>query len=440
MPSEERREMLDFLGIASVEQLFSDIPKEFRTEGLAIKDGMSELEVITHVRSILEKNKDCSELKCFLGSGINDIFIPSVVAQVTGRSELYTAYTPYQSELSQGLLQLIFEYQSLISELTQMDAVNASMYDGATALGEAATMCRRIRSGSNFVVPHDMAPWKKSVLTNYLHGLSVNVREYSFDKETGLSDIAEIVKLSKNDACGVYIEMPNLLGLYEPAALDVKGMIGDVPLVVGVNPASLATVVPPGEYGADIVIGEGQTIGLNMNNGGPLLGVFACRKEHVRKMPGRIVGATVDSDGKRAFCLTLQAREQHIRRSKATSNICTNETLLSVAASVYLTSLGSEGLKNVARRTELNRSIAMSELKGDNFNVMFNGPGYNEFTLHTKKDPGRLFEEITGAGIIGGFPLKDFLPELGNASVWAVSERMGRKEIDSLKETLEVLA
>lgn len=440
MPSEERREMLDFLGIASVEQLFSDIPKRFRTEGLAIQEGMTELEVISRVRSILDLNRDCSELKCFLGSGINDIFIPSVVAQVIGRSELYTAYTPYQSELSQGLLQLIFEYQSLLSELTQMDAVNASMYDGATALGEAATMCRRLKSGSNFVIPRALAPWKKEVLASYLHGLSINIREYSFSAESGLSDIGEIVKLSKDDACGVYIEMPNLLGLYDPGALDLKGMIGDTPLVVGVNPASLATVVPPGDYGADIVIGEGQSIGLNMNFGGPLLGIFACRKEHVRKMPGRIVGATVDSEGRRAFCLTLQAREQHIRRSKATSNICTNETLLSIAASVYLSSLGAEGLRNVARRTESNRSMAIRELHGDNFKVMFNGPGYNEFTLQTKKEPGHLFEEITGAGIIGGLPVKEFLPELGNASVWAVNERMGRKDIASLKETLEVLA
>lgn len=432
--------MLDFLGIASIERLFSDIPEEFKTDGLAIQGGMSELEVISHVRSLLDRNKDCSELKCFLGSGIYDIFIPSVVAQVISRSELYTAYTPYQSELSQGLLQLIFEYQSLVSELTQMDAVNASMYDGGTALGEAATMCRRLKTGKNFIVPRALAPWKKSVLANYLRGPSVTMREYSFDAETGLANLDEIVRLSKDDACGVYVEMPNMLGLYEPDVLDLKGMLGDVPLVVGVNPASLSTVVPPGDYGADIVIGEGQSIGLSMNFGGPLLGIFACRREHVRKMPGRIVGATVDSQGRRAFCLTLQAREQHIRRSKATSNICTNETLLSIAASVYLSSLGSDGLKRVARRTESNRSIAIRELKGENFKVMFNGPGYNEFTLQTKKDPVHLFEEITGAGIIGGLPVKDFLPELGNASVWAVNERMGRKDIDSLKETLEVLA
>lgn len=440
MPSDERSEMLSFLGLDNIEELFSDIPDAFRTNGLKLPNGLSELEVVSHVRSLLGRNRNCSEMKCFLGSGIYDIFIPSIVGQVLSRSELYTAYTPYQAEFSQGLLQLIFEYQSLMSELTHMDAVNASMYDGSTALGEAATMCRRIREGSTFVIPRALAPWKKSVLQNYLRGLSIRVAEYGFDRKTGQFALDDAVSLAKQGACGVYVEMPNLFGLYDEPVIDLKESMGDVPLVVGVNPASLASVIPPGDYGADIVIGEGQSLGIGMNTGGPLLGVFACRKEHVRKMPGRIVGASVDADGKRAFCLTLQAREQHIRRSKATSNICTNETLLSVAASVYLSSLGSSGLADVARRTESVRSVAMGELNGRNYHVMFEGPGYNELTIQTSKEPSSLMAELLDHGILGGLPLGQFLPELGNASVWAVNERMEANDIAALKAVLDVVA
>lgn len=432
--------MLDFLGVDSVERLFSDIPNGVRSQGLDLRDGISEMDVVSRLRSILGRNSDCSTLKCFLGSGIYDIFVPSIVSHVISRPELYTAYTPYQAEFSQGLLQLIFEYQSLASELTRMDVVNASMYDGATALGEAAAMCHRIRPGSTFIAPRALAPWKKSVLSNYLKGLSVRVVEYGFDVKSGYASADEITALSRDDACGVYIEMPNILGLYDPCALDLKSLIGDVPLVAGVNPASLATVVPPGDYGADIVVGEGQSIGLAMNTGGPLLGLFACRKEHVRKMPGRIVGATVDAEGRRAFCLTLQVREQHIRRSRATSNICTNETLLSIAASVYLSSLGSQGLTDLARRTEANREYAIRHLKGRNFSVLYGGAGYNEVTLVTRKDPDRLFAEMPQHGFLGGLPLRGMLPELGNASVWALNERMDRDDIESLRSTLEAIA
>ncbi len=440
MSSDERQEMLEKLGLDSIERLFSDIPSVFRTDGLKLPKGMAEIDVVSRVRSLLGRNTDASKLKCFLGSGIYDVFIPSIVGHVISRSELYTAYTPYQAEFSQGLLQLIFEYQSLMSELTHMDAVNASIYDGSSALGEAATMCRRIREGGTFVIPRALAPWKKSTLQNYLKGLAIRTVEYGFDEETGHSDFNEIVSMSRKDACGVYVEMPGFLGLYEEEFLDLKSQIGDVPLVAGVNPASLATVVPPGDYGADIAVGEGQSLGLGMNMGGPLLGLFACRKEHVRKMPGRIVGATVDSDGRRAFCLTLQAREQHIRRSRATSNICTNETLMSIAASVYLSALGSEGLGDVAHRTEAMRALAVGRLNGERFRVLFDGPGYNEFTMVTREKPEIVFERAVEHGILGGLPVNGFLPELGNASVWSVNERMVPEDLDNLSEVLEEIA
>jgi len=337
MHTSDISEMLDFLGIGDVEELFKDIPERFRIKSLDIPPGLSEMEVIAYLKNLSSMNSRTA--RCFLGAGIYDVFIPSIVMEVLRRSELYTSYTPYQSEMSQGLLQLIFEYQSLMSELTGMEVINASMYDGSSALGEGALMCTRIREGSYFLIPRAMAPWKKSVLRNYLQGTGTIVREYGFDPQTGKSDFNELLSSSK-DACGVYVEMPGFFGLYEEEILDLKESLGNIPLVVGVNPSSLATTVPPGDYGADIVVGDGQSLGLGLNFGGPLLGILGCRKEYVRKMPGRLVGLTTDSEGRRAFCLTLQAREQHIRRAKANSNICTNQTLLAIAAMVYIAAMG----------------------------------------------------------------------------------------------------
>ncbi|MEM3851655.1 MAG: aminomethyl-transferring glycine dehydrogenase subunit GcvPA, partial [Methanomassiliicoccales archaeon] len=343
MENHEISEMLSALGLKDIDKLFADIPQEIRIDSLDLPAEKSEFEVLGMLKSMMQHNIPAGKLKCFLGGGIYDIFIPSVVSEAIGRSELYTSYTPYQAELSQGLLQLIFEYQSLMSELTGMEVINASMYDGASAIGEAALMCRRIRTGEYFLIPRAMAPWKKSVLLNYIQGTGAKIREYPFDPKTGMSDFEAVRKLA-HDAFGVYVEMPSFLGLYEDGVLDLKGSIGDVPYVMGVNPACLSTTVPPGDIGVDIVVGEGQPLGIPMNLGGPLLGLLGCRKEYVRKMPGRLVGATVDGSGRRAFCLTLQTREQHIRRSRANSNICTNQTLLAIAAVVYMAAMGPEGL------------------------------------------------------------------------------------------------
>jgi glycine dehydrogenase subunit 1 len=432
MDQNENREMLSFLGLGSVEELFADIPEKFRLNELNLPDGMSELQVLSHLRSILSTSTDCSEYSCFLGGGVYDTFIPAIVQHVVGRSELYTSYTPYQSELSQGLLQLIFEYQSLLTELTGMDVINASLYDGASALGEAACMCGRISDGSFFLIPSAMAPWKKSVLSNYVSGMGLSVREYPFNRKSGQADLHAIADIARKGAAGVYIEMPNFLGLYQEDIMELKGLIGDTMLVAGVNPLSLATVMPPGEYGADIVVGEGQPLGLNMNFGGPFLGIFGCRREHVRKMPGRIVGATVDAEGRRSFCLTLQAREQHIRRSKATSNVCTNQTLLAVAASVYIAAMGPGGLADVANRTEGNRLMAMKLFEEQGVEIPFRGPGFNEFVSASHSDTARMREELLKHRIIGGLPLDGVVPGMENAVLWAVSETTSGEEIARL--------
>ncbi len=428
--------MLRFLGVESANELFSDIPEAFRTDRLDIPEGMSEMEAASYLKDVLDKNISLADYRSYLGAGAYDTFIPALVNHVIGRSELYTSYTPYQSEFSQGLLQLIFEYQSMMSELTDMDVVNASLYDGASAIGEAAMMCGRINGGKRFLIPRALAPWKKSVIGNYIRGTGMTVLEYGYDTATGQAGIDELVSLTKSGSSGVYVEMPNFLGLYQQDIAEWKDRLGDVPLVAGVNPLSLATVIPPGEYGADIVVGEGQPLGIGLNFGGPYLGILACRKEHVRKMPGRVVGATFDADGKRSFCLTLQAREQHIRRSKATSNVCTNQTLLSIAASVYLAAMGSEGLKNVARRTEHNRMLAIDAFAEAGFNVPFRGSGFNEFVLITGEKPEHISKEMLKHRIISGMPLTNFLPELGNASLWAVNERTEGEEIRKLVETV----
>jgi len=428
--------MLRFLDIKSVNELFSDIPEAFRTDMLDIPEGMSELEVVSYLKGVLDKNISSVDYRSYLGAGAYDTFIPALVNHVIGRSELYTSYTPYQSEFSQGLLQLIFEYQSMMSELTDMDVVNASLYDGASAIGEAAMMCGRISGGKKFLIPRAMAPWKKSVIGNYIRGTGMTVSEYGYDTATGQACIDELTDMAKSSSSGVYVEMPNFLGLYQQDIADWKERLGNVPLVAGVNPLSLATVIPPGEYGADIVVGEGQPLGIELNFGGPYLGIFACKKEHVRKMPGRVVGATVDADGKRSFCLTLQAREQHIRRSKATSNVCTNQTLLSIAASVYLAAMGSEGLKDVARKTEHNRILAIDAFVKAGFNVPFRGSGFNEFVLITDEKPEHISKEMLKHHIISGLPLSGFLPELGNASLWAVNERTEGEEIRKLVKTV----
>ncbi|MCE5297239.1 MAG: aminomethyl-transferring glycine dehydrogenase subunit GcvPA, partial [Euryarchaeota archaeon] len=342
------RKMLSSLGIEDVEELFSDIPQNVRTDGLRMRKGMTEPEVIRYIREMLDRNVTNEGHPSFLGCGIYDHFVPSAVRSIISRSEFLTSYTPYQAEISQGMLQSMFEYQSMISELTDMDVVNSSNYDASTALGEAATMSFRIRPRKKFLVPEAMSWEKKSVLRNYVLGIGMEIVEYSYDPYTGGIDLNDLRSKFGDDVSGVYAEVPNIFGVIDPNAMKLRSELKEAVIVIGVDPISLGVLTPPGQYGADIVIGEGQGLGSPMNFGGPLLGIFACKMEHVRKMPGRLIGMTKDHDGQRAYCMTLQTREQHIRRSKATSNICTNESLMALAAAVYLSIVGPEGLRSIA--------------------------------------------------------------------------------------------
>lgn len=428
------RRMLDELGIGSVEELFADIPDEVRIDDIPLPRGRSEMDVVRHVQKMLSDNLTAEDAPCFLGGGYYHHFIPAAVNTIVSRSEFITSYTPYQAEISQGMLQSLFEYQSYIAELTAMDAVNSSNYDWSTALGEAATMCHRILPKKTFLVPEALSWDKRSVLKNYVSGAKLNVVEYSYDPFTGEADLDSIRGKMNEDVCGIYAEVPNLFGIIDSQAPKIKQEFPDVPLVVGVNPLSLALVKPPGEYGADIVIGEGQPLGLPMNVGGPSLGIFACRMEHVRKMPGRLIGLTRDQDGRRAFCMTLQTREQHIRRGKATSNICTNEALLAVAVSAYLGMTGAKGLRSVAR-INMRKAAELMEMvdEVEGFDAPeFSGAHFNEFAIKTPVRPEKLNKLLLRHGIIGGLPLQRHVPRLADHMLLTATEMTSEEDMDRL--------
>ncbi len=431
--------MLKEMSLRSVDELFADIPEGVRIQGIDLPPGISEMEVIRTIKSMLSSNLSADTNPCFVGAGVYHHFIPSAVRTIVSRSEFTTSYTPYQPEISQGVLQSLFEYQSFVAELTGLEAVNSSNYDGATALGEAATMCHRLTTKSKFFVPEAMSWEKASVLQNYLKGSGMELLTYGYDETTGEASLEELRAGVDADTAGVYIEVPNFFGIIDRNAPRLKAEFKEVPLVVGVNPISLGILTPPGEYGADIVIGEGQVLGSPMNFGGPLLGLFATKQEHVRKMPGRVIGMTKDSQGKRAFCMTLQTREQHIRRSKATSNICSNEALMAIAASAYLSILGKEGLRtlarmNIARARELMNSIA--DIKGFE-SPLFDAYHFNEFVIKPPVKPEKLNKVLFRKGMIGGLPLGEHIGDLADCMLLCTTEMNSDEDHRRLITALE---
>jgi len=440
MPSDVA-EMLRALGLGSVDDLFADIPAAVRLARLDLPDGLSEQDVVARVTSILSANRTMEEMPAFLGGGVYDHFVPASVRAITSRAEFYTSYTPYQPEVSQGILQALWEYQSLICELTGMDAANTSMYDASTALGEAARMAARIHGGRVFLVPRALRWNRRSVLENYARGAGLEVREVDYDRRTGTLDLTKLKEALAPDVCGVYVESPNFFGRFEEDLQEIRDLAREAVLVVGVNPLALAVIRPPGDFGADIVIGEGQALGSAVNFGGPLLGIFACRQEHVRKMPGRVIGLTKDVRGHRAFCMTLQTREQHIRREKAMSNICTNESLLAIAGAAYMAILGSNGLRRVAAenlRKAKQLMDGIARIKG--FTApLFPGPHFNEFTVRYEKGYEVVHRALLARGIHGGLRLTRQLPELRDAALFATTERHTEEDHRRLLEALEAV-
>jgi len=420
----DRKTMLDAIGRSSIEELFADIPQavkdRFQTLGLSPK---SEMEVQMELDRLSQTNSAANAIS-FLGGGIYDHYIPSVVSHITSRSEFYTAYTPYQPEISQGTLTAMFEFQTLICELTGMEIANSSMYDGGTALAEAAMMAARVTGTRKIAVSHALFAHYRRVLDTYCWASGIEVAE--IPTRNGRCDFSHI----SSGVGGVIVQSPNAFGVIEDLA-GVKDAIGDALLIVAVNPVSLGVVAPPGEFGADIVTGEGQPFGLPASFGGPLLGLFATRKAYLRQMPGRLVGQTVDAGGLIGYTMAAQTREQHIRRQKATSNICTNAQLCALTATVYLASLGGDGLRDLALlNLEKAHYLAdrLSALPG--CSLPFAAPFFNEFVLRVPSDPQKICAGLREGGILVDDPAHLEALGITGALRFAVTERRSKDELD----------
>ena len=430
----DKEEMLSYLGLESIEELFACIPQELKLgRELKLPESMSELELRAHMKELAAKNTDADDFPCFLGAGAYDHFIPSVVRHVLSRSEFYTSYTPYQPEISQGMLQAIFEYQTMICQLTGMDVSNASMYDGATALTEAALMAVRSTGRNEVVVSAGVHPEYRDVLKTYARVIGIKVLE--MELTDGRTDMRSLEKASGKDCAGLILQSPNFFGAIEDlkAAAELAAGRGALSIAC-VDPISLALLKPPGECGMDIVVGEGQSLGNPLSFGGPYLGFMAVKKELVRKMPGRIVGQTTDHQGRRGFVLTLQAREQHIRREKAVSNICSNQALNALAASAYLAVLGREGLREAAELSLQKSHYAYEQLLSTgSFEKVYGAPFFKEFTVKALNEPvSRINSRLLKNGIIGGLDTGRFYPDMEGCWLVAVTEKRTKQEIDRM--------
>jgi len=438
--NEDRSEMLKAIGISGIEELFSDIPSEVKLDRkLDLPPPMSELELRKYLSELAGKNTTTDDMVSFLGAGVYDHYVPSVVKHIISRSEFYTAYTPYQAEVSQGMLQSIFEYQTLMCELTGLDISNASLYDGATAIAEAATMSSRLTRRQEIIISQAVHPEYRSTLKTYAYNLGLEVREVPFtDGSTDIEAIKELV--SDKTAC-VILQNPNFFGCIENMALAAEAAHEKKALFVAcVDPISLGILAAPGEYGADIAVGEAQGLGIPMGFGGPHLGFMTCRQQYIRQMPGRVVGETRDNQGRRGYILTLQAREQHIRRERATSNICSNQALCALAATVYLSWLGKQGIKEVAEQCMAKAHYACEELsKIPGVERMHRAPFFKEFAIRTPVNPETLSKGLLESNILGGLPLGRFYPELSDSLLIAVTEKRTKEEIDGLCRALEGL-
>ncbi len=434
--------MLKEIGVESIEALLSDIPQSLKSFSLNLPKALSEMELVKEFKASAEKNINVGQYASFLGAGAYEHFIPSVVNALATRGEFATCYTPYQAEVSQGTLQAIYEFQSMICELTGMDVANASMYDGASALAEAAVLSIRLSDRRKVVISHAVHPEYRQVVKTYLQCLNIEIVETP--APDGITDIDALSNTIDDGTASVLIQMPNFFGCLEEVDEIAKAAHKHGALFIAcVNPISLGIIKPPGEYGADIAVGEGQSMGNPLYYGGPYIGFFAVKKELMRKIPGRIAGATTDVKGRCAFVLTLQAREQHIRRQKATSNICTNQALCALRTCIYLSILGKQGLTELARLNLQKSHYAMEEIcKLKGFEPLFNKPFFNEFAIRITD--GRTIdlinESLLKERIIGGLDLSRFYPELKDSMLFCVTEAKSKSDIDRLVSALGGLA
>ncbi|MDR6553757.1 aminomethyl-transferring glycine dehydrogenase subunit GcvPA [Paenibacillus qinlingensis] len=440
---QDQKEMLDTIGISSMDEMFSDIPQGVRFQGeLQVGNALSEQGLLRYMRELAGRNADFQRYASFLGAGIYDHHLPVVINHVISRSEFYTAYTPYQPEISQGELQAIFEFQSYICELTGMAVANASMYDGATALAEAGALASGATKRSRLLVSRSVHPEARAVLRTTARGLNLDVVEISVTPE-GVTDLDDLASKLESDAAAVILQSPNFFGCLEDlAAVEPLAHGAGALLVVSANPLTLGLLEAPGKLGADIVVGDCQPLGIPAALGGPSCGYFAVAESWMRRMPGRIVGQTVDRDGKRGFVLTLQAREQHIRREKATSNICSNQALLALCASVYLSTMGKQGIQDVGTLNVRKAHYAANRLAASpKLELPFTGSYFNEFAV--KLPDGTNIEELNRQllqrQIIGGYDLGRDYPQLAGHMLIAVTEQRTREDIDAFAAALEEL-
>lgn len=431
--NDDREQMLKEAGYESIDSLFKAIPDSVRLKtSLNIPQAQSEMELIKNIKALSNKNIDIDNYACFLGAGAYDHYIPAAIDQLILRQEFFTAYTPYQPEISQGTLQVIFEYQTMVSELTGLPVVNASMYDGATAMTEAAIMACESTRRTEIIIASTVHPEYRQVLNTYASFRDISVVELGY--ADGQVDLEELkAKLNSNTAA-VIVQSPNFFGVIEDMAAMNDLIHNNKSLfVVCADPVSLALLKSPGELGADIVVGDGQSLGNSLNFGGPYLGFMAVTEKLMRKMPGRIVGETVDKDGNRGFVLTLQTREQHIRREKATSNICSNQALNALTATIYLTIMGKEGLKEVASLCLKKSHYAYDELiKTGKFSPVFSKPFFKEFTVKSNESVSALNSKLLGSNIIGGYDAGMSYPSLKGCWIVAVTEKRTKEDIDKL--------
>jgi glycine dehydrogenase subunit 1 len=433
----QRAEMLRTCGLSSVEDLFACISPEMRPGRLDLPRARSEWEVLETIKSDAARNY--AHLTCFLGGGVYDHFIPAAVGAICGRSEFYTSYTPYQPELSQGTLQAIYEYQSQICRLTGMDVANASLYDGGTALCEACQMALHATGRGTIVMEGGISPVYRTMLATYTANLSIRFRETP--PSPGLADRARLFAALDSDTAAVVLQNPNFFGIAGCDEDIVRHCHErDILVIQSVYPISMGLLRSPGEIGVDIVTGEGQSLGIPLSFGGPYLGFMATRKDLLRRMPGRLVARTTDSRGREAFVLSLQAREQHIRREKATSNICTNEALCALRAHVYLSLVGKEGLRHIARLCHSKAVYArdrLAAIKGVKVDKAL--PIFNEFAVTLPADAGETVGVMIERGIAPGLPLGCFFKGMENLLLVAVTEKRTKHEIGVLAETLEAV-
>jgi glycine dehydrogenase subunit 1 len=435
---EQRQEMLAAIGLSNLDELFQAIPPELRCDEPDLPEGLTEQEARRRLAELADQNR--TDMISFLGGGIYDHFIPSAVEAVVYRSEFYTSYTPYQPEVSQGTLQAIFEFQSAICRLTDMEVANASLYDGGTALYEAMMMALRITRRNKVIVDDSVSPIYRTIIRSYTRNLGIELVETP--SRRGAPDRDLIASSIDDETAAVIVQTPTFFGRIDDVS-DLSAMAHErgALLVASVYPISLGILKTPGAMGADIVTGEGQSLGMPISFGGPYLGFMATRKKYVRKMPGRIVGRAHDAEGREGFVLTLQAREQHIRREKATSNICTNQGLCALTAVTYLTMLGKQGLPELARTCADRAYYAQQRLlQVPGVTLRFPGAWYfNEFVLELPLPVDRVIRQLFLRNIAAGFPLVRYWPEMDRCLMVAVTEKRTKQEIDLLAHLLETI-